>query len=175
MKSPEHTAFKMILVVSVIIAIAALPLVARGDDHRPSPPSFEQFDADGDGFVSEDEFVTFRAARMKERAEAGHKMRGAANAPQFSEIDANGDGRLDREEFTARRDAHMKMMREEGHGGGHGQGKGHGQGHGEGHGHGPGRPMPTFGDLDLDGNGCIDAEEFAKHQAEHHGRRGATE
>jgi hypothetical protein len=30
--------------------------------------------------------------------------------------------------------------------------------------------MPTFGDLDLDGNGCIDAEEFAKHQAGHHGK-----
>lgn len=169
MKSPEHTAFKMILVVAVIIAVAALPLVARGDDQRPSPPSFEQIDADGDGFVSEDEFVTFRAARMKERAEAGHKMRGAAKAPPFSDMDANGDGKLDRDEFTAGRDAHMKMMREEGHG------HGGGRGHGEGHGHGPGRPMPTFGDLDLDGNGCIDAEEFARHQAEHHARRGSPE
>ena len=169
MKSPEHTAFKMILVVAVIIAVAALPLVARGDDQRPSPPSFEQIDADGDGFVSEGEFVTFRAARMKERAEAGHKMRGAAKAPPFSDMDANGDGKLDRDEFTAGRDAHMKMMREEGHG------HGGGRGHGEGHGHGPGRPMPTFGDLDLDGNGCIDAEEFARHQAEHHARRGSPE
>jgi hypothetical protein len=35
--------------------------------------------------------------------------------------------------------------------------------------------MPTFGDLDLDGNGCIDAEEFAKHQAERHGRHGSPE
>ena len=26
-------------------------------------------------------------------------------------------------------------------------------------------------DLDLDGNGCIDADEFAKHQAAHHGKR----
>jgi len=167
MKSPEHTAFKAILIIALVIAVAALPLVARSDEHRPSPPSFEQFDADGDGFVSEDEFVTFRAARMKERAEAGHMMRGAAKAPSFSDIDANGDGKLDRDEFTAGRDAHMKRMREEGYGGGHG--------HGEGHGHGPGQPMPSFGDLDLDGNGCIDAEEFAKHQAAHHGHRGSPE
>ncbi len=167
MKSPEQTVFKILLVIAVIVAVAALPLAARADSHRSSPPSFEQFDADGDGFVSEEEFVTFRAARMKERAEAGHKMRGAAKAPPFSDIDAIGDGKLDRDEFTAGRDAHMKMMREEGHG--------RGPGHGEGHGHGPGRPMPTFGDLDLDGNGCIDAEEFATHQAEYHGRKGGEE
>ena len=163
MKSPEHSAFKAILIVAVAIAVAALPLIARADAHRPSPPSFEQFDADGDGFVSEQEFVTFRAARMQERAEAGHMMRGAAKAPPFSEIDSNGDGKLDRDEFTAGREAHMAMMREM-RGGHHGGCKCMGEGHRHGH----ARPMPTFADLDLDGNGCIDAEEFARHQAEHH-------
>jgi Ca2+-binding EF-hand superfamily protein len=166
MKSPEHAAFKIILIVAVIIAVAALPLVARGDHHRAAPPTFEQFDADGDGFVSEDEFVTFRAARMKERAEAGHKMRGAAKAPPFSDIDTDGDGKLDLAEFTAGREAHQAAMREE-------RGGPHGEGQGGRHGHA--RPMPTFGDLDLDGNGCIDAEEFAKHQAERHGRHGSPE
>jgi Ca2+-binding EF-hand superfamily protein len=166
MKSPEHTAFKAILIIAVIIAIASLPLVARSEEHRPAPPTFEQFDADGDGYVSEEEFVTFRAARMKERAEAGHMMHGAAKAPPFSDIDGNGDGKLDRDEFTAGRQAHMAMMRE-----------GHGMGQGDGHAgrHAHDWPMPTFGDLDLDGNGCIDAEEFAKHHADHHGRHATPE
>jgi hypothetical protein len=48
----------------------------------------------------------------------------------------------------------MKAMREE-----------H-PGMGEGMGMHKGMKMPTFGDLDLDGNGCINAEELAKHQAE---------
>ena len=48
--------------------------------------------------------------------------------------------------------------------------QGGGQGHGHGHGH-KGMKMPSFEDLDLDGNGCIDQAEFAKHQASHHGRR----
>jgi hypothetical protein len=36
------------------------------------------------------------------------------------------------------------------------------------HGMHEGMKTPTFEDLDLDGNGCINAEEFAKHQAEMH-------
>ena len=155
MKSPEQTAFKAILVIAVIIAVAALPLVARSDDHRPAPPTFEQFDADGDGFVSEEEFVTFRAARMKERAEAGHMMRGAAKAPPFSDFDANGDGKLDLDEFTAGREAHRAMMRE-GRGGHHGGCNCHGKGEGGRHDHA--RPMPTFGDLNLDG--VLSAEDI---------------
>ena len=166
MKTPEHTAFKTILVIATVIAVAALPLMARAEMHRPMPPSFEDFDSDGDGFVSEEEFVTLHAARMKERAEAGHMMRGAASAPSFSEFDENGDGKLDRDEFVAGHEAHRAMMRAT-----------HGGRPGEDHGgrHGHGRPMPTFGDLDLDGNGCIDAEEFAKHQADHHGRHATPE
>jgi hypothetical protein len=30
--------------------------------------------------------------------------------------------------------------------------------------------MPTFMELDLNGDGCINEEEFAKHQAERHGK-----
>lgn len=159
MKSPEQSAFKAILIITVLIAIAVLPFVARADSHRQGPPTFGQFDADGDGFVSEEEFNTLRSERIAARAAEGRHMRGLENAPAFSDIDKNGDGRLDADEFNAGREAHMKAMREK-HGGGHGGGMHHGKG----------MKMPTFQDLDLDGNGCIDAGEFAKHQAEHHGR-----
>ena len=163
MKSPDQAAFKVILVVAVLIAIAVLPFAARADSHHQGPPQFEQFDADGDGFVSEEEFNTLRAERIAARAAEGRKMRGVGSAPPFSDIDTNGDGKLDRDEFIAGREAHMKVMKEK-HGAHGGQG-------GPGMHHGQGMKMPSFGDLDLDGNGCIDAEEFAKHQAEHHGKR----
>jgi Ca2+-binding EF-hand superfamily protein len=158
MKSPEQAAFKVILVIAVLIAVAVLPFVARADSHAPAPPSFEKFDADGDGFISEEEFVQKRAERMAARAQEGRQMKGAANAPSFSDFDSNGDGKLDVDEFTSGRDAHKKSMQER-HGG---------QGGGKHHRHGGGMKMPTFADLDLDGNGCIDAEEFARHQASHH-------
>lgn len=165
MKSPDHTAFKIILVIAVLIAIAVLPLAARADGHRQGPPTFEDFDADGDGFVSQQEFDQFRAERIAERAAEGRQMRGLANAPSFVDFDANGDGKLDRDEFTAGRDARMQAMRKQ-HGG-----KGGGPHGAHGHGKHQGMKMPTFADLDLDGNGCIDADEFAQHQAQHHGAR----
>ena len=180
MKSPEQTAFKVILIVAVLIAIVSWPFVSHADSHRSGPPNFEKFDTDGDGFISEEEFNTLRSERIAARAAEGRQMKGMANAPAFSSIDSNGDGKLDRDEFTAGRDAHMKAMREKHGGQGHGQGHGqdHGKGMGKGthsHGHGTGQGMPTFGDLDLNGDGCIDAEEFAKHQAERHGKRDAEE
>ena len=168
MKSPEQFAFKVILIVAVIIAIVSWPFVSHADSHRGGPPTFEDFDTDGDGFVSEEEFNTLRAERITARAAEGRQMKGVASAPAFSTIDSDGDGKLNRDEFTAGRDAHMKAMHEK-HGG-QGHGKGHGKGEG-GEGHGAGRSMPTFEDLDLDGDGCINTEEFASHQASHHGNR----
>jgi Ca2+-binding EF-hand superfamily protein len=94
---------------------------------------------------------------MAAMAEAGKPMKGAATAPAFIEIDVDGDGMLSEAELTAAQQAHHKAMKEQ-----HGKGKGmH---------HGKGMKMPTFQDLDLNGDGCIDADEFAKHQAEMHGR-----
>ena len=164
MKSPEQFAFKVILIVAVIIAIVSWPFVSHADSHRGGPPTFEDFDTDGDGFVSEAEFNTLRSERIAARAAEGRQMKGVASAPAFSTIDSNGDGKLDLEEFTAGRDAHMKAMREKHGGQGHGAGKG-------GHGHGAGHKMPTFEALDLDGDGCVNAEEFAAHQAGYHGRQ----
>jgi Ca2+-binding EF-hand superfamily protein len=160
MKSPDQAVFKVILIISMIIAIAVLPSVAKANHHQPKgPPAFAEFDADGDGLVSEQEFTEFRAARMAAMAEAGRPMKGAATAPAFEDLDTDKDGMLNEAELTAGQKAHRQAMREQ-------QGKGHGMGMHHGHGMG----MPTFADLDLDGDGCINAEEFAKHQAERHGK-----
>jgi Ca2+-binding EF-hand superfamily protein len=165
MKSPDQAAFKAILIVTMIIAIAMLPFVARADSHQKhSPPPFTDFDDNGDGMVSEEEFTSFRSARMAAMAEAGKPMKGAATAPSFSDLDTDGDGMLSEAELTAGQKAHMKTMHEQ-HGSGDGQGMHAGQMHGKGKG------MPTFGDLDLDGDGCINTDEFAKHQAERHGKQ----
>ena len=154
MKSPEKSAFETILIVAVVLAIVLLPVAAKAESHgRHGPPPFSEFDQDGDGFVSEEEFNSTRAARMAAMAEAGRPMKGAATAPAFSDLDTDGDGRLSEAELIAGQKAHRKAMREE-----H---KGHDS-------DGMGKNMPTFGDLDLNGDGCIDAEEFATHQASHH-------
>jgi Ca2+-binding EF-hand superfamily protein len=158
MKTPDQAAFKAILIITMIIAVALLPVVAKADSDKPhGPPAFAEIDVDADGFVSEQEFTDFRAARMAAMAEAGRPMKGAATAPAFQDIDTDGDGRLSEAELTAAQQAHHKAMREQ-------HGKGQGMQHGK------GMKMPTFMDLDLNGDGCIDEEEFAKHQAERHGK-----
>ena len=168
MKSPDQVAFKAILIITIIVAIVMLPFVAKAESKQHhSPPPFSEFDANGDGLVSEEEFTTFRAERMKAKAEAGKQMKGAATAPAFSDLDTDGDGMLSEAELTAGQHAHMKAMREQ-HG--NGDGKGKHKGMDQGMKHGKGMNMPTFGDLDLDGDGCINSDEFAKHQAERHGK-----
>jgi Ca2+-binding EF-hand superfamily protein len=129
------------------------------------PPAFAEVDADGDGFVSEEEFNAFHAERHAAKAEAGKPMKGMASAPAFADIDSDGDDKLTEAELTAAHQAHMQAMQEAHKDmcGGKGEGKCmH-------HGMKEGMKMPAFGDLDLDGDGCISAEEFAKHQAEMHG------
>jgi Ca2+-binding EF-hand superfamily protein len=164
MKSPDQVAFKAILIITVIIAIVMLPFVAKAESQQGhNPPAFSDFDTNGDGFISEEEFTSFRAARMAAMAEAGKPMKGAANAPAFSDLDTDGDGMLNEAELIAGQKAHKQAMREQ-RGGGDGKGM-----------HNKGRKMPTFGDLDLDGDGCINADEFAKHQAERHGKHQAQD
>lgn len=163
MKSPDQAAFKAIVIITMIIAVAMLPFVAKADSHmKHSPPAFSEFDANGDGEVSEAEFNTFRSSRMAAKAAAGKPMKGAKYAPAFSDLDTDGDGVLSEEELVAGQKGHRQKMREMNESG---EGKGHSMHHGK------GMKMPTFGDLDLDGDGCINAEEFAVHQAERHGKQ----
>jgi hypothetical protein len=160
MSRPDRFFTKSMLAAVILITPLATSVQAACGGHggHGGPPSFEDFDRDGDGFVSEEEFLTLRAQRMAEKKQEGRPMRGASTAPPFSDVDTNGDGRLDRDEFDVGREAHMKMMHEQG------------MGHHHGKHHGKGMKMPTFADLDLNGDGCIDAEEFGKHQAEMHGK-----
>jgi len=163
MKSTEKTVFETILAIAVLFALALLPLVARAESHMPhQPPAFSEFDQDGDGFVSEAEFNATRAAHHEAMAEKGHAMKGMATAPSFSDVDSDGDGKLSEAELTTAQHAHMKSMHEA-HGGMAG-----GAGMGAHHGMHKGGKMPTFEDIDLDGNGCISPEEFDKHHAEMH-------
>jgi hypothetical protein len=155
MKSQAKSVFETLLIVAVVLAFAVMPLVTKAESHqRHSPPPLSEFDKDGDGFISEDEFNTTRAARMAAKAEAGKPMKGAATAPSFSDVDTDGDGRVSEAELTAAQQAHMKAMRAEHDGAGKGMGKG--------------KNMPTFADIDTDADSCISAEEFAAHQATHH-------
>lgn len=84
--------------------------------HRPT---FADFDRNGDGRISEQEFDATRSERIAQRASEGRPMRGLAGAPSFAEIDRDGDGSISRAEFAAHQQAMPK-----GRGPGQGMGPG---------------------------------------------------
>ncbi|MFT7003173.1 MAG: hypothetical protein ACJAWW_000508 [Sulfurimonas sp.] len=80
-----------------IVALIVTGALAAGQGNRMM--SYSNFDTDGNGKVTQEEFETTQQARMTAQAEAGRMMRNAANAPQFSDIDTNKDGNIDKKEF----------------------------------------------------------------------------
>ncbi len=73
--------------------------------HRPT---FADFDRNGDGRISEQEFDATRSERIAQRASEGRPMRGLAGALSFAEIDRDGDGSISRAEFAAHQQAGPK-------------------------------------------------------------------
>jgi Ca2+-binding EF-hand superfamily protein len=74
-------------------------------------PTFAEFDLNGDGSLTSEEFYEARAQRMQQRTEQGYMMRNAPNAPDFESIDTNADGKVTPEEFAAHQAARMQMRR----------------------------------------------------------------
>ncbi|NNL00397.1 MAG: hypothetical protein HKO88_15210 [Xanthomonadales bacterium] len=170
--SKLKTAF--LLGLAGLIASGFMAFNVQAEEGSPhGPAKFADFDTDGNGFISEQEFNTLRGQRMAARAAEGKKMRGAATAPAFADVDADGDGQLNPEELASAQKAHREKMQAMGHGHGHGKGKckGQGQGAGKGMGKGPcmdtGKGhMPKFSDFDLDGDGKIIESEFNEAHAQ---------
>ena len=119
------------------------------------PVPFNDFDKDGNGFVTEEEFYTTRGQHMAAKAAEGKQLRGAASAPAFADIDTNSDGQLSPEEMASAHKAHMGKHR----------GMGKGPHEAKGQGNAMKGNMPTFSDFDLDGDGKIVESEFNQAHA----------
>jgi len=154
-----------------LIAGGFMVISAQAQQGSPrGPGSFDEFDLDGNGFVSEDEFNTVRGQRVADRATEGRPMRGLESAPAFADIDTDGDGQLNQAELAAGQQAHMGQGSGKGMGTGQGMGRGPGAGQGMGQGAGQGMGMignmPVYADFDLDGDGKIVEQEFNKAHSE---------
>jgi len=95
--------------VGIICLLGSLAYAA--DISQRGPMSFDTYDTNQDGAVSEKEFYDTRAKRMAIRAEQGMPMRNASNAPEFSQFDTNKDGELSKVELLEGQNAQMQKRR----------------------------------------------------------------
>ncbi len=84
---------KTLLIVALIVTGALA--VGQGK----MMPSYSDFDTNGNGQVTQNEFEQTQQKRMTAQAEAGRMMRNVGNAPAFGDIDTNKDGNIDKQEF----------------------------------------------------------------------------
>jgi len=121
-------------------------------------PTFEQYDLNNDGKITQSELEEARAKRMSQNAKEGKMQRNAGNAPAFATMDTNKDGILDKEEFRLHKIEQMKMkMKNKGNCVGNCPGKGMMRNTGN---------APTFSDIDTNNDGTISKEEFRLHQTQ---------
>jgi len=153
------------LTVAICCALGAAGAVFAQVPSR-GPMTFDAFDQNANGAVTEQEFNAARAERMAARAAQGAPMRGAASAPAFADFDLNGDGQMTADEFAAARQARMQARPGMGPGMGPGVSTGPGTGGPGMGGRGMGMNMPTFSDFDLDGSGGLTKQEFYDARAQ---------
>jgi Ca2+-binding EF-hand superfamily protein len=136
------------------VSVLSTELPARG------PIPFANYDRDGNGFISEQEFTQVRSERMAAKATKGRPMKGARNAPSFVAFDEDQDGQLTAQELKAGQQAQMQNRR-----GNLGESSNKGQGRGKGGGMGKNSNMPSFSKFDMNGDGVILEEEFYEARA----------
>jgi Ca2+-binding EF-hand superfamily protein len=115
------------------------------------PIPFANYDLDGNGLISEQEFVDVRKARRQRKAIQGLAMKRADKAPLFATFDLNLDGQLTPEELSTGQQAQMQNRR----------GKALSANFKSSNaGMKQGLHMPKFAKFDLNGDGVILEQEF---------------
>ncbi len=91
------------IIFAMLLVSGALVAGMNQNNH-----SFGEFDADGNGRVTQNEFENAQQKNMIANANAGKQMRNAGNAPSFNMVDTNRDGYIDMGEFKAQLQKNMQ-------------------------------------------------------------------
>jgi Ca2+-binding EF-hand superfamily protein len=112
---------------------------------------FDAFDTNGDGLITQEEFMQAHAQRQAIREEQGGSAPGQPAPQKFIDFDTDGNGVLNQAELAA-----GQMANQQGRPGMKNPGWPSGQGRGLGR----GRNMPSFADFDVNQDGIMTEDEF---------------
>jgi len=104
----------LMAVVMAVAVVLSTPVNAEGTQQGKghNMPVFADCDLDGNGGITETEFLKARSERIAKRAQEGRQMKNLANAPSFQDIDTDGNGVLSAEEFAAHQTEHKAKMQQ---------------------------------------------------------------
>jgi Ca2+-binding EF-hand superfamily protein len=64
-------------------------------------PTFESFDLNSDGHLTENEMKEAREKRVEEKKAEGKMLRNSKDYCEFSKVDSDGDGKVTKDEFKS--------------------------------------------------------------------------
>lgn len=102
----KHILTALTLMLATLSAAAQQPAPPMG--RGMGMPAFADFDLNGDGVITEQEYIEARNKRISERAGEGRPMRGLSQIEEFKDIDTDQDGRITPEEFNAHQQQRMR-------------------------------------------------------------------
>ena len=100
----------LVLLAGMLAVLLAPTLAAQHGHGGAGPPTFAEFDLNGDGQLTEAEFYEARGQRIAERAAEGRQMKHLSEAPLFTDLDLDGNGAIDPAEFSSHRSQHRARM-----------------------------------------------------------------
>ena len=99
---------KFVLLSTILLGAS---LMAETPSSTRGPLSFDAYDQNRNGSISEVEFNEVKAAHMSANAEAKRPMRNVGNSPDFSFFDTNKDGKISKDEFAKAQQILQKKRR----------------------------------------------------------------
>jgi Ca2+-binding EF-hand superfamily protein len=134
-------------------------MMGGGQNCMKNLPTFEQYDLNNDGKITQSELEEARAKRMSQKSQEGKMLRNAGNAPAFSTMDKNNDGILNQEEFRLHQTEQMNKCKTRNCATSNCPSPGTRAGKNAGN-------RPAFSDIDTNNDGSISQEEFRLHQSQ---------
>ncbi|OHD98052.1 MAG: hypothetical protein A3E21_00260 [Sulfurimonas sp. RIFCSPHIGHO2_12_FULL_36_9] len=83
--------------LSIVPVVSSAKDVQRGMGR--GVPTFESFDLNSDGHLTESEMKEAREKRVQEKKDEGRMLRNSKDYCEFSKVDSDGDGKVTRDEF----------------------------------------------------------------------------